>query len=433
MTEDFIHFIWKFRLYQKELKTTNGEKIVIISPGIHNSDAGPDFFNVKLKINETIWVGNAEVHICSSDWEKHQHYKDGAYNNVVLHIVYEHDKQIRRSDGTEPPTLELKDFIKAGLEEKYEQLTKNLLWIPCEKQIGRIEELHLNNWLYRMLIERLEEKSQLVNKIVEDFKGSWDDTFYVLLARNFGFKINALPFELLARSLPQQILAKHKGNIEQTEALLFGQAGFLREPEDEYSERLAKEYDFLRKKYHLKPVDSYLWKFLRLRPQNFPTLRIAQFAALISRSSRLFSTVLEIKDVKKMRALFKDLPVGRYWESHYRLSKRADRVSNQLGDDSINSILLNTIVPMIFSYGKYTINENLVSHSVDILENLPFETNSLTAMFKNIGVKAGNAGTSQALIQLKKSWCDRKKCLNCAVGAKIINSDQNDTTHSRLL
>lgn len=425
MTEDFICFIWKFRQFsQKNLKTIYSEPVEIITPGIYNKDAGPDFSDVKVRINNTLWAGNAEVHIQSSDWERHKHGQDEAYNNVVLHIVYEHDKSVLRNDGTEPPTLELKNYITPGIEKRYHMLMENLSWIPCEKQMGQVDEIYIGNWLSRMLIERLEEKSSGIFALVKECKGSWDDAFYIQIARNFGLKVNALPFELLARSLPQQILGKHKNSPLQTEALLFGQAGLLNEEQqDVYTSLLTKEYHFLKKKYSLKPIDSYLWKFLRLRPQNFPTLRIAQFSALILKSTRLFSQILEIKETKKIADLFKDLRPNPYWDNHYRLGKVSTGVSPQLGQEAINNILINTVAVMIFSYGKYIDDENLMRRAVDILENLPSETNHITKRFNEIGVACGNADRSQALLQLKKSWCDKKNCLFCAVGAKIINSD----------
>lgn len=397
---------------------------MVISPGVYNKDAGPDFTNVQVKISNTTWVGSAEIHINSSDWDKHHHTADKAYNSVVLHVVYEYDKPAFRSDGTELPTLEIKRYIKPGIEGRYKELMENLAWIPCEKQIGSVKEIHLQSWLLRVLIERLEEKSKEVFRLVDEHKGSWDDAFYILMARNFGFKVNALPFELLARSLPQHILSKHKNNILQIEALLFGQSGLLNGvEEDAYTGILVKEYHFLRKKYQLQSLEPHLWKFLRLRPQNFPTLRLAQFAAFILKSKHLFSQILEVTEIKKVAGFFKDIPVSPYWETHYRPGKIAAWMPGQMGQESINNILLNTVAITIFSYGKYTGNEEMVQRSLNILENLPFEINNITKRFKYIGIRPQNAGNSQALLQLKKSWCDRKNCLLCAVGAKIINAD----------
>ena len=318
--EDFLFYVWQFKLFnQQDLKTVDNQSLQLIKQGSLNKDAGPDFLDAKLKIGETEWAGNVEVHIKASDWERHNHSHDRAYNNVVLHVVYENDRPIYRNDGTLVPAVELKQRISKNLESQYRDLMQNLNWIPCEKHIASVDDLHLESWLLRMLIERLDAKSEQFIHILNEYKGSWDDAFYITLARNFGFKTNALPFEMLARSLPQQILAKHKNSALQIEALIFGQAGFLQEESDEeYPTQLRKEYLFLQQKYKLKPIDKYLWKFLRLRPQNFPTLRLAQFSALVLKSSYLFSKVLEVKQPGEMASLFKDLQVSDYWHSHYR-------------------------------------------------------------------------------------------------------------------
>ncbi len=273
-----------------------------------------------------------------------------------------------------------------------------------------------------MLIERLEQKSEAFEAILTEYKGSWDDAFYVTLARNFGFKTNALPFEMLARSLPQQILARHKNNHLQIEALVFGQAGFLEENlKDDFHAMLKTEYRFLKAKYNLKPIDKYLWKFLRLRPQNFPTLRLAQFSALIVKSSHLFSRILEVKNIKEMGMSFSDLPVSPYWSTHFRFDKESESVSTQLGKTSVDNILLNSVALALFSYGKCTANDAIRDRAISLLETIPFESNHITNRFIEIGVKKGNADRSQALLHLKKSYCDLKKCLNCAVGTKIVN------------
>jgi len=419
--EDFLHFVWKYRLFtQKSLLTCNGEAVEVIAPGMHNSHAGADFEHAKIKINGTLWAGNVEIHVKSSDWEKHYHSIDKAYDNVILHVVYENDATIFRSDKTEIPTLVLKNHLNAGIEHSYSELMKNISWIPCEKLLPDIEGIHLENWLSRVLIERLEEKSASVLSLLEEFKGSWDDTFYVLLARNFGFKTNSVPFELLAKSLPQQILAKHKNNALQIEALIFGQAGFLQRPEDEYMQTLQMEYRFLQGKYSLHPIEHHLWKFLRLRPQNFPTMRLAQFAALILKSSHLFSKIIEVKNPKNIAELFENLPVNLYWKTHYRFGKKTDKAACQPGDATIHNILLNSVVIALFSYGKYTGNQHLTDRSLELLDGLPAETNQIIGRFKDAGIEPGNAARTQALLQLKKNYCDKKNCLNCAVGAKII-------------
>ncbi|HCN81999.1 MAG TPA: DUF2851 domain-containing protein [Sphingobacteriaceae bacterium] len=421
--EDFLHYLWKFRLFDwKDLKTISGDTIEIINKGIHNKDAGPDFEHAHIRIGETIWVGNAEIHLNSSDWDKHQHSGDKAYDNVILHVVFQYDKTVFRSDGSEIQTLELKHRIPSGIQARYEELMQNMNWIPCEKQIGRIDEFHIKNWLPRVLVERLEERAQTVNAILEEYKGSWDDAFYVMLARNFGFKINTLPFEMMARSLPQQILARHKQNALQIEALIFGQSGFLNDKlSDSYAKVLQAEYKYLRNKYRLKSLDKFLWKFLRLRPQNFPTIRLAQFAALVIKSNHLFSRIIETGSIPALKELFTDLPVNDYWKTHFRFDKETGPISAQIGEDAVNTILLNTVSLFLYSYGKYTGNGYYISRSLALLESLPSEINQITRRFTEIGINSDKADSSQALLQLKKYYCDEKKCLNCGIGIQLIN------------
>ncbi|WP_374163375.1 DUF2851 family protein [Arcticibacter sp. MXS-1] len=410
MSEEFLHFIWKYRLFsQRNLSTIDGETLNILSPGTYTGDAGPDFTNARIRIGETLWVGNVEIHIFSSDWDKHRHALDKAYNNVILHVVYEHDREVRRNDRTCPPTLAIKDCIKPGLESRYLALIENASWISCEKQIGMVDEVYIQNALSRSLIARLEEKSEAIMKLVGEFKGSWDDAFYIMLARSFGFKVNALPFELLARSLPQKILARHKDNPLQIEALLFGQAGFLeQQAADDYIAALRREYRFLQKKYGLHPVEAYVWKFLRLRPQNFPTLRIAQFAALVNKSEHLFSRVLEMNDNRAIAKLFTELPVNPYWKTHYQPGKAVVSVGCQPGKASVNGILLNAVVTMLFAYGRHAGRTELEDSAIGLLESISPETNQVVRRFKAIGVSPKSAADSQALLQLKKSWCDKK-------------------------
>jgi Protein of unknown function (DUF2851) len=438
LTEDLLHYLWKFRLFNNhELKTADGEILEIISTGIHNKHAGPDFENAKIHIGQTLWAGNVEIHLRSSDWSRHQHQYDKAYNNVILHVVYQHDQQILRTDGTEIPVLVVENLIPPTIANNYTQLMQGLNWIPCEKLLVNVDSFHVKNWLSRVLIERLEEKTRLVNARLTEYKGSWDDAFYIIMARNFGFKVNAVPFELLARALPQQILAKHKNNPLQIEALIFGQAGFLNENQainhlkaaiysnkdikDEYAKKLKREYQFLQKKYKLTSVDKYIWKYMRLRPQNFPTIRLAQFAALIIKSSHLFSKILEIKDVKMIKKLFYDLPVNVYWHTHYRFDAEASGSSTQLGEQSVNNILINTVAVFLFAYGKSTDDVSYINRAMALLENVSAEANQIINRFKQIGIESDKAYASQALLQLKKTYCDEKKCLHCGIGIKLIN------------
>jgi hypothetical protein len=422
-TEDFLHYVWKFRLFDRlNLQTTQGEEIEVFSSGLHNTHAGPDFQNARIRIGDTVWAGNAELHLSSSDWQRHGHTTDNAYDNVILHVVYRDDEPVLRADGRRIPTLELKERISPDLYNRYHNLVfGNQVIIPCEASIATVDGLTLHNWLTRILVERLEKRSQAVIAALENNRGDWEETFYQFLAANFGFKTNALPFELLAKSLPQNILAKHKNYPMQIEALLFGQAGFLNnELTDDYPRSLKMEYDFLRKKYNLTPIENHLWKFLRMRPQNFPTIRLAQFAALVVQSNHLFSKVLETSEVSHLRKLFSDSGINPYWDTHYRFDKESKAAVKHLGQASIDTILLNTVALFLFSYGKHLQLQHYVSQSLKLLENIPAEQNNITADFVTLGLRINTAFESQALLELKNSYCDYKKCLQCGVGIKIL-------------
>jgi hypothetical protein len=420
--EDFLHYLWKFRLFsQQGLKTASGESIEIISVGFHNKHAGPDFESAKIRIGNTLWIGNVEIHLRSSDWERHHHQIDKTYDNVILHVVSQHDQEIFRTDGTMIPVIALEALIPDKITDNYLSLLECMDWIPCGKQISKVDSFHIKSWLYRVEIERLEEKADLIDEILTEFKGSWDDAFYIFLARNFGFKTNAMPFEMLARSLPQQLLGRYKNKPLQVESLIFGQAGFSRHKyKDEYPELLRKEYLFLQKKHSLKPMDNYLWKYMRMRPVNFPTLRLAQFAALINISNHLFSKILIEEDIGRIISMFDNLPVKKYWYTHYRFDAETPHFSPMLGMQSINNILINTVVAFIMAYGKMTGSSYHINRSLDLLEKVPSETNSITRCFKELGVVSENAFFSQSLIQLKKAYCDRKKCLSCGIGIKLL-------------
>ncbi|WP_316794184.1 DUF2851 family protein [Pedobacter frigoris] len=421
-TEDFLHFIWQFRLFKThELYCAGGEKLEILSPGILNKDAGPDFSHARLKIDHTLWAGNVELHIKSSDWVLHNHEENGAFESVILHVVYHHDQQIYRKNGSLIPVLVLKDLFSDQLLDTYHGLVNNRNAFPCEKQIGGVDQVVIEHVLSRAIAERLEYKSAEVLMRLGALKGSWDETFYYFMARNFGFKVNAVPFEMLASSLPQRIFAKHKNNPLQIEAMIFGQAGFLNaDLQDEYSKRLFLEYTFLRKKYGFEPIDVSLWKFLRMRPQNFPTVRLAQFAALIISSSHLFSKILELKSLKEIYRLFEDLPVNQYWERHYHFRKTTKQVILQPGPASVQNIVINTICLFLFTYGKYTDQVHFMERAFIFLEELPAERNMITDQYVNSGVRPDSALMSQALLQLNKYHCNQKKCLNCGIGIKIL-------------
>jgi len=423
--EDFLHYVWKFKLFNfKDLTITDGQTLEILSVGMHNLNAGPDFSNSRIRIGDTVWAGNTEIHLAASDWEKHNHTADSAYDTVILHVVYRNDKPITATDGRALPTLELRDRIPADLYLRYHQLmlVNERRVIPCQATLKTVNSIKLNNWLTRVLIERLDKKASIAIEVLKSNNGDWETTFYQFLAANFGFSINALPFEMLAKSLPQNILAKHKRNALQVEALIFGQAGFLEEDfQDDYPQRLKNEYSFLRKKYQLNPIEKHLWKFMRLRPQNFPTIRLAQFAALIMQSQHLFSKILEFKDVKVVRELFNNIDVNEYWETHYRFDQESKPASKNFGKASVDLLLINTVALFLFAYGRHHQQEQYIDRSLTLLENLPFERNHIVDDFEEMGVTVKSAFESQALLELKNNYCNHKKCLQCGIGNYILN------------
>ena len=421
-TEDFLHFVWQFRLYdQTELLTTGGQVIRVINGGFPHQDAGPDFGNAKLLIDDTTWAGNVEIHINSSDWGLHQHQSDESYDNVILHVVYEDDEPVYRNDGTLLPTLVLNGKIAAKVFEKYQDLIHSGHHFPCEPQIKEVDSFVVDGFLSRILVERLAQKSEEVFLRLAELNGNWDETFYHFIAKNFGFKVNALPMQMLAQSLPQSLFAKHKDDPMQIEALIFGQAGFLNQTfDDEYPNRLKMEYAFLQKKYQLEPLNLSLWKFLRMRPQNFPTLRLAQFSALIIASNHLFSKILAVKEVSDLRRLLEDLPVNPFWETHYHFNKETEKVSLQLGKSSIDNILINTVSLFLFAYGKYTDQHNYQTRAFYLLESMAAENNVIVKQYIGAGVALKSAYQSQAVLQLRKYYCNEKRCLNCGIGLKVL-------------
>ena len=420
--EDFLHYIWKFKLFNaSNLFTQDGKEIEVINFGQHNTDAGPDFFNGKVKIDHTIWAGNIELHINSSDWIKHNHQNDKAYDNVILHVVYNNDKQILDKDGNTIPTLELKGLIDQNLIKNHNTLVgQSGSEIPCGEQIKTVDEFTIQTWINRLAIERLERKSEEIRTTLHQNKNNWEETFYQYLFKYFGLKVNALPFELLAKNTPLKTIEKHH-NLASIEALLFGQAGYLdANVEDEYFQNLKKEYQFLKSKFNLKPLEICVWKFLRLRPSNFPTLRIAQISNLLHKETRLFSKIIESKSIKEIQEIFK-VEASTYWNTHYQFGKlvEADK-TKKIGISTINSIIINVIVPFTFVYGKENKKEELVEQALKLLESIKAENNSIIKKWNNLGVKTSNAMQTQSLLELKNNYCSQKKCLNCSIGNKIL-------------
>ena len=426
MKEDFLHYLWRLRRFDSNnLQTTQGETIEIQKVGDHNIHAGPDFTNARIRIGDTLWAGNVEIHLLASEWLKHHHQENKAYDNVILHVVLEEDSPVYRNNGERIPCLELKKRIPSKLTNIYQKLLHNEHWIPCQHHFYEVSNLTKNLWLNRLLVERLEQKTEAIIQTLQLNKSDWAETFYQFLARNFGVKVNAIPFELLAKSIPILTLAKHSNNLIQIEALLFGQAGFLAQDfNDSYPQQLKKEYLFLQKKYQLQPIKKELWKLLRLRPANFPTIRIAQFATLFYQSKALFSKILEAEGVKDLEQLFQ-VKLSNYWQTHYVFDKKSKSRNKSLGQDTVHLIIINTIVPFLFAYSRHQSNDNYQDKALYILDNLPLEKNSIISQWKLLGLEINTAYQSQALLQLKNEYCNEKRCLECAIGNKILTGTTN--------
>ena len=426
-SEDILHFVWKYRLFTNQnLRTWLGKPVRVIHTGTHNHDAGPDFLAARMVVDESEWGGNVEIHIRSSDWDRHQHHLDKAYNSVVMHVVYEYDKAVYREDGTLLETLELKQRISTSLLPKYRELMSGMWWIPCEKRIHNVPSFHMSQWLSRLLVERFEHRISAITTLLEQQRGGWEDTCYIWMARSFGFKVNADAFEQLARILPQSVIARHKHSSLAVEALFFGQAGMLEEEvfEDAYPRALQQEYNYLRRLHSLQPMSIASWRFMRTRPGNFPTVRIAQFAALCLRSTQLFAAIADTSETKSLKAFFDDLPIHPYWLTHYRFDKLSSSRGSQLGRSAVDILLINAIAGIIFAYGKYIGKEVYIYRAIELLEELSAEDNAVLKRFSALGVRAAHAAESQALLQMKTFYCDRKRCLDCGVGLQLIKHDE---------
>lgn len=420
MTEDFLHFIWKYRLYDPEIESQAGEKLSVLSPGQHNSDSGPDFSNAQVRIDDTLWAGNVEVHIKSSDWFLHKHHTDDAYSNIILHVVYVNDRDISDRNGRTITALELKGKFNEKIFQKYFYYLNNKNWIPCEKDIHLLEMEKMNMWMDRLLVERMERKAEALTSLLAHNKNSFEETFYQVLAGNFGFKVNEQPFRMLAAMLPLNVLGKHRDSLFQTEALLFGTAGMLQKDFiDDYPMKLKKEFAFLKKKYALPVMQAHLWKLMRLRPSSFPTIRISQFAALIHKSQRLFSKITESSGIGELMSFF-DVTASDYWDDHYVFDRPSIKRKKQLGKSAVNNILLNTVVQFLFLYGMAKGDEGYREKAIALLTGIEPENNNIVLGWQKIGVNAESAFETQALIELKNNYCKQKKCLHCSIGLNLL-------------
>lgn len=420
MTERLLQYIWQFQYFNaRNLQTTQGESLQIIYNGTYNTNQGPDFLNAKIKTGSTTWAGNIEMHIKSSDWQLHQHSEDKNYKNVVLHVVWQNDATVLLPF----PTLELQQLVSSVLLGKYEELMQSALFIPCQNHIKEVSALTFTAWKERMLIERLQQRALYIENLLAQNNQHWEESFWWMLAKNFGIKINADAFEKIAQSIPLAILAKHKNQVQQLEALLMGQAGILDKIfEDDYPNMLAREYNFLKKKYGLKKAHAPIY-FLRMRPANFPTVRLAQLAALIQQSQHLFSIIKETGDINEIKKLLQ-VTANDYWHYHYMFDEQTAFKKKTLGDQMIQNILINTVVPMLYAYGYRHNNEQIKSKALVWIDQVSAEKNSIINGFHLLGIQNKSAFDSQALIQLKNNYCNYKLCLQCAVGNQVLRMGQ---------
>jgi hypothetical protein len=421
MTEEFLHFVWKYGLFDRSgLLTDTGEVVEVIHLGEHNPDAGPDFLNARVRIGNTLWAGNVEIHLRSSDWFAHGHQHDKSYDNVILHVVHKYNQSVSRTGGMVIPTLQLP--VGEGLFERYRMLIAKKERISCFDRMGEADPLIVDCWLSALVFERLQQKTEIIRNLLEQYRGDWEEVLYITLARAFGFGINAAPFAMLARSIPLAVLRRHSDSRMQTEALLMGQAGFLSPdvPEGGYPFRLLSEYRHLAAKYSLVPLEAHLWKFLRMRPMNFPTIRIAQFAELMH-SSGHFSRILACKEISALHRIF-SVGANGFWNVHYTFEKPSEPGSKMLGEEAFQSIVINAVIPVLFLFGSMEGRDDLKDRAMDWLGRLPAESNRIVTDFTRAGIRPSSAFYSQAILQLWKEYCTRKRCLACSVGTTLITN-----------
>jgi hypothetical protein len=415
MNERFLYYLWENRLVNGDLKTASGLSVEIINPGFRNTDSGPDFLEAKIKIGEQLWAGHVEIHVRTSDWNRHGHQNDKAYNNVVLHVVYENDTKVN-----DVPVLELKGHFDASLYCRYEKFLLSLNWIACERLLGQVQPFTINTWLERVAVERLEQKAEFVSKMLTANKFDWESTFYQLLLRYFGMKVNSEAFETLASILPLKTLLKHADNLCQLEAMLLGCAGFLEaESDEDYPMLLKREYAVMRFKFNLLTMPVERWKLLRMRPVNFPTIRLAQLAQMIHQNGCLFSKIKEAQTIAEAKMLF-DVEASPYWDTHYRFSMEGPFKPKHLGEGTADVLMINAVIPMLFCYGQFHKDPSYCEKALRFLEAIEAEDNTIIRHFTTIAVRAKNAMQSQALLHLYNQYCRRKRCLECSIGNCLL-------------
>lgn len=421
--ERLLQYIWQHKLWLSEDMVTNdGRRIRVIDPGLLNTDSGPDFFNAKVEIDGHLWVGNVEIHVRASDWKRHHHDEDPAYDSVILHVVEKDDAPVARINGEIIPQVELK--VSPRFNESYDRLVNAKVELPCAARLGEVPLLTVTEWIEALAFERLHGKVDRVRELYDRYNGSWEDICYVMLARTLGFGINNDAFERLSRATPLRLLHKHSDSILQVEALLFGQAGLLggAHADDSYYQQLMREYAFLANKFSLRPIEGTAWRLFRSRPQNFPYRRIALLAQFVHGGFNLMNDILNASDTKALRQLF-DIELSGYWTTHYNFGKPSPSAGRALSGISIDIVLINTVAPLYYARGEMTDDYTMTDRAIALLEDIRPEQNSIVNMFKAAGIKCNDALTSQALIQLRRNYCEARKCIYCRLGHRLLATD----------
>lgn len=423
MKEDFLHYIWKFKKFDAlNLRTVQNEPLVVFKTGDYLELSGPDFFNAQIKIGEQKWAGNVEIHLKSSDWYLHHHEKDTAYENVILHVVWEHDTEIFREDNSQIPVLVLKNYISKDIVASYSRLISVKTWIYCEKQLKEIDDFVFKNWQERLFFERLERKSQFIYQLLDETGQDWEAVLFCMLAKNFGLNTNGDSFLQMSKSIPFSILRKESFEIENLEALLFGICGLLdTEREDVYFKDLKFRYFFLLHKYNLERIYVQPVQFFKHRPDNFPTIRLSQLASLYHKYQNLFSQIIKLKSVERVYGLL-NVAASSYWQNHYQFDKESPMKSKKLSKSFLDLLVINTIIPIQFAYSNRmggAMEENLIGFMNDVSS----EKNSIIEKFASFGITSNNAFESQTLLELKNEYCNRKACLKCGIGMELLKNN----------
>lgn len=424
MKEDLLHYFWRIKKWGGiVLETTKGESCVIINSGDHNTNAGPDFLNAKIDLGGTMWSGNIEMHLNSSDWLAHNHQTDAVYDSVILHVVWKHDKEINYRDQSAIPCIELSKYISPRILFQYESLQSNVNWIPCENLIADHDTFKIDTWLSRMLLEKFEEKYESILSLLNKNKGDWEETFHQWLARAYGLNINAQPFEMLATHLSLKLLAKIKDQSLQMEALAFGQAGLLPENSaDTYISSLITEYQYLQKKYNLIPMEKGIFKFFRVRPANFPVLRVIQWVGFLKEHLYSWQLVKEMRSASEFMRLIR-VELSGYWTTHYTFDPTLEKAGTSAGEDFASLMIINAVAPFLYAYGKKNNEIGFQEKAIDFIDQIKPESNNIISRWKELGIKTKSAAQTQGLLYLKKNYCDKKKCLQCSIGHMIMSKE----------